>query len=87
MYLTVLGRHDLVQHLTVSAALTVSAGGGLAGIGSINTLTPLGWRHSCSVFAVAGKYTVESRRVDSGFGHQCGELGNEVYWALFPLVT
>lgn len=30
MYLTVLGRHDLVQHFTVSAALTVSAGGGLA---------------------------------------------------------
>jgi hypothetical protein len=30
MYLTVSGRHDLVQHLTVSAALTVSAGGGLA---------------------------------------------------------
>ena len=30
MYLTVLGRHDLVQHFTVSAAVTVSAGSGLA---------------------------------------------------------
>ena len=30
MYLTVLNRHDLSQHFTVSAALTVSAGGGLA---------------------------------------------------------
>ena len=30
MYLTLLNRHDLVQHFTVSAALTVSAGGGLA---------------------------------------------------------
>ena len=30
MYLTVLNRHDLAQHFTVSAALTVSAGGGLA---------------------------------------------------------
>jgi hypothetical protein len=29
--LTVLGRHDLVQHYLVSAALTVSAGSGLAG--------------------------------------------------------
>ena len=29
-YLTVLGRHDLVQHFTVSAAVTVSAGSGLA---------------------------------------------------------
>jgi len=30
MYLTVLNRHDLAQHFTVSAALTVSAGSGLA---------------------------------------------------------
>jgi hypothetical protein len=30
MYLTILGRHDLAQHFTVSAALTVSAGSGLA---------------------------------------------------------
>lgn len=30
MYLTVLGRHDLAQHFTVSAAVTVSAGSGLA---------------------------------------------------------
>ncbi|MDB4304278.1 hypothetical protein N9934_05770, partial [Desulfosarcina sp.] len=30
MFLTLLGRHDLAQHFTVSAALTVSAGGGLA---------------------------------------------------------
>lgn len=30
MSLTVLNRHDLAQHFTVSAALTVSAGGGLA---------------------------------------------------------
>lgn len=30
MYLTMLGRHDLVQHFTVSAAVTVSAGSGLA---------------------------------------------------------
>lgn len=30
MFLTLQGRHDLVQHFTVSAALTVSAGGGLA---------------------------------------------------------
>ena len=30
MYLTILDRHDLVQHFTVSVALTVSAGGGLA---------------------------------------------------------
>ena len=30
MYLTVRGRHDLAQHFTVSAALTVSAGSGLA---------------------------------------------------------
>ena len=29
MYLTVLGRHDLAQHFTVSAAVTVSAGSGL----------------------------------------------------------
>ena len=31
LHLTVLGRHDLVQHYLVSAALTVSAGSGLAG--------------------------------------------------------
>ena len=30
MYLTLLNRYDLAQHFTVSAALTVSAGGGLA---------------------------------------------------------
>jgi hypothetical protein len=30
MYLKVLGRHDLAQHFTVSAAVTVSAGSGLA---------------------------------------------------------
>lgn len=30
MYLTILDRHDLAQHFVVSAALTVSAGGGLA---------------------------------------------------------
>ncbi len=30
MYLTILDRHDLAQHFTVSAALTVSAGSGLA---------------------------------------------------------
>jgi len=30
MYLSILDRHDLAQHFTVSAALTVSAGGGLA---------------------------------------------------------
>lgn len=30
MFLTILGRHDLAQHFTVSAALTVSAGSGLA---------------------------------------------------------
>lgn len=30
LYLTILGRHDLAQHFVVSAALTVSAGGGLA---------------------------------------------------------
>ena len=30
MYLTILNRHDLAQHFSVSAALTVSAGGGLA---------------------------------------------------------
>jgi hypothetical protein len=30
MYLTILNRHDLAQHFVVSAALTVSAGGGLA---------------------------------------------------------
>jgi hypothetical protein len=30
-HLSVLGRHDLVQHYLVSAALTVSAGSGLAG--------------------------------------------------------
>jgi len=30
MFLTLLGRHDLAQHFTVSAALTVSAGSGLA---------------------------------------------------------
>jgi hypothetical protein len=30
MYLTVRGRHDLARHFTVSAALTVSAGSGLA---------------------------------------------------------
>ena len=30
MYLTVRGRHDLAQHFTVSAAVTVSAGSGLA---------------------------------------------------------
>ena len=30
MHLTVLNRHDLAQHFTVSAALTVSAGSGLA---------------------------------------------------------
>ena len=31
LHLSVLGRHDLVQHYLVSAALTISAGGGLAG--------------------------------------------------------
>ena len=31
LHLSVLGRHDLVQHYLVSAALTVSAGSGLAG--------------------------------------------------------
>jgi len=30
MFLTLLGRHDLAQHFAVSAAVTVSAGGGLA---------------------------------------------------------
>jgi hypothetical protein len=30
MYLTILNRHDLAQHFVVSAALTVSAGGGFA---------------------------------------------------------
>jgi hypothetical protein len=39
-------------------------------------LAPLGWRHPCSVFAVRGEYTVKSCQVDSGLGHQGGQLRN-----------
>ena len=45
----------------------------------LTTLTPLGWCHPGSVFAVRGKHTVESCQVHSGFGHQGRKLGDEVH--------
>ena len=37
-----------------------------------------GWRHIKTVFAVGGKYTVETGQVYSRFRHQCRQLGNEI---------
>jgi hypothetical protein len=40
-------------------------------------LAPLRRGHQCPVFAIRGKYTMESCQIYSGLGHQCGQPGNE----------
>ena len=42
-------------------------------------LAPPGRGYPCSMFAVRGKHTVESGQIDSGFGHQGRQFGNEVH--------
>ncbi len=44
------------------------------------TLAPPGRSHPHSVFAVRRKNTMVSGQVDSGFGYQGGQFGDEVYW-------
>ena len=46
------------------------------------TLAPLGRSYPHSVFAVRRKNTMVSGQVDSGFGYQGGQFGDEIYWAL-----
>ena len=41
--------------------------------------SPLCRCHQRTVFAMRGKYTMESCQVDSGPGHQCGQPGNEIH--------
>ncbi len=42
-------------------------------------LAPLGRGYPCSMFAVRGEYTVKPRQVDSGFGYQGRQSGNEIH--------
>jgi hypothetical protein len=44
------------------------------------TLAPLGRSYPHSVFAVRRKNTMVSGQVDSGFGYQGGQFGDEIYW-------
>ena len=44
------------------------------------TLAPPGRRHPHSVFAVRRKNTMVSGQVDSGFGYQGGQFGEEIHW-------
>jgi hypothetical protein len=41
--------------------------------------SPLRRCHQRTVFAMRGKYTMESCQIDSGPGHQCGKPGNEIH--------
>jgi len=43
------------------------------------TLASLRRCHQCAVFAIGCKYTVKTCEIDSGPGHQCGQLGNEIH--------
>jgi hypothetical protein len=43
------------------------------------TLAPLRRRHQRTVLAVRGEYAVKTCQIDSGFGHQGGQLGNEIH--------
>jgi len=43
------------------------------------TLAPLCRCHQRTVFAVRGEYTVKTCQIDSGLGHQCGQLGNKIH--------
>ena len=40
---------------------------------------PLCRCHQRTVFAVRGEYTVKTCQIDSGLGHQCGQLGNKIH--------
>ena len=42
------------------------------------TLAPLRRCHQRTVFAIRGEYAVKTCQIDSGLGHQCGQLGNDV---------
>ena len=44
------------------------------------TLGPPGRGHPHSVCAVRRKNTMVSGQVDSGFGYQGGQFGDEIYW-------
>jgi len=43
------------------------------------TLAPLCRCHQRTVFAVRGEYTVKTCQIDSGLGHQGGQLGDEIH--------
>jgi hypothetical protein len=43
------------------------------------TLASLHRCHQRTVFAVRSEYTVETCQIESGFGHQGGQLGNEIH--------
>ena len=44
------------------------------------TFAPPGRGHPHSVFAVRRKDTMVSGQIDSGFGYQGGQFGDEIYW-------
>jgi len=43
------------------------------------TLAPLRRCHQRTVFAVRGEYAVKTCQIDSGLGHQGGQLGDEIH--------